>query len=286
MAKLSPVFNDTQFDDDGNLLVGGLIYTYAANSSTPLATYTDESGATPQANPIVLDARGEAANSIWLTEGNSYKLRLFDALGNFIREFDDIAGVGDSAITLDQWVASGITPTYVSATQFTLPGDQTSAFAVNRRIKATVTAGTVYGYISVAAYTSLTTVTVILDSGSLDSGLSAVQLGLITPDNTGLPQIPDFVKSAMIQDDAILSRMLSARSPPPSLPTLSPSLLRPRPEKTHPPMILFFACSAMPLLRLAITLSARSLPPLRWLFPLDLRLAQPMRSSLSSTFSL
>ena len=209
MAKLSPVFQDAQFDSNGNLLVGGKIYTYVAGSSTPLASYTDEAGGTAQSNPIILNARGEVDDPIWLTEGQSYKLRLFDAANNFIREFDDITGVGDNSVTLDQWIASGVTPTYVSPTQFTLPGDQTSAFAVNRRIKATVTAGTVYGYISVSAYTSLTTVTAVLDSGSLDAGLSAVQLGLITPDNTSIPQIPDWVTPEMFEDNSVTSRAIA-----------------------------------------------------------------------------
>src|SRR5690606_22988438 len=98
----------------------------------------------------------------------------------------------------DQWVDSGVTPTYVNATQFTLPGDQTNAFQVNRRIKATVTSGTVYGYISVSAFAALTTVTVVLDSGTLDSGLTDVQLGLITPNNTSFR-----VTTAMIADGAV-----------------------------------------------------------------------------------
>lgn len=92
-----------------------------------------------------------------------------------------------------QWERWGLTPTYVSATQFTLAGDQRTSnggpIAVNRRIKATVTAGTVYGYISVVAYTSLTTITVVMDGASaLDSGLSEVAYGALTEDSGALPQ--------------------------------------------------------------------------------------------------
>ncbi len=79
-----------------------------------------------------------------------------------------------------QWERWGLTPTYLSATQFTLVGDQVSSGPcyVNPRIKATVTAGMVYGYISAASYTNpTTTVTVVLDSGALDAGLSEVQFG-------------------------------------------------------------------------------------------------------------
>jgi hypothetical protein len=190
MAKLSPVFNWAEFIN-GIPATGGKVFAYAAGSSTKQNTYTDEGGLTANPNPIILDARGEPPNDIWLTEGQSYKFVFTsstdtDPPTSPIRTIDDVTGVNDTGTTTSQWVDSGVTPTYVNATQFTLPGDQTTEFQVNRRIKATVTAGTVYGYISASVFGALTTVTVVLDSGTLDSGLSAVQLGLITPTNTSL----------------------------------------------------------------------------------------------------
>jgi hypothetical protein len=195
MAKLSPVFNWAELIN-GIPATGAKVFTYVAGSSTKQNTYTDEGGLTANPNPIVLDARGEPPNDIWLTEGQSYKF-VFTASTDTdpptspIRTIDDITGVNDTGVTTSQWVDSGVTPTYVNATSFTLPGDQTTEFQVNRRIKATVTAGTEYGYISASVFGALTTVTVVLDSGALDSGLSAVQLGLITPANTSFPILPD-----------------------------------------------------------------------------------------------
>jgi len=191
-VRLAPVFNNEQFIN-GLPASGGLLFSYAAGSSTKLTTYTDSTGVTPQANPIVLNARGEPASPIWLTSGLSYKFVFSpstdtDPPTSPIRTIDNITGINDSSTTIDQWVVSGLTPTYVSATQFTLVGDQTSAFEVNRRVKFSVTAGTVYGYISVSAYTTLTTVTVVLDSGALDAGLSAVYLGLLTATNVSYPK--------------------------------------------------------------------------------------------------
>ena len=194
MAKLSPLFNEAQFIN-GIPASGAKIFTYAAGSSTKQTTYTDEDGLVAQSNPIILNSRGEPDNPIWLAEGQSYKMVFApstdtDPPTSPIRTIDDVSGVGDNSISLDQWVDSGVTPTYVSATQFTLPGDQTSNFTVKRRVKATVTAGTIYGSISTSAYTSLTTVTVDWDgSSALDSGLSAIQLGLITTDNTSIPSV-------------------------------------------------------------------------------------------------
>lgn len=86
-----------------------------------------------------------------------------------------------------QWYAPGLAPTYVSTVSFTLVGDQTAAFHAGRRFKAIVTAGTVYGRIAKSVFTTLTTLTVILDSGSLDSGLSTVYLGVPTVLNPGTP---------------------------------------------------------------------------------------------------
>ncbi len=49
-----------------------------AGTTTPLATYTDSTGLTPNANPVILDANGEA--NVWMTDG-SYKFVLLDSLG-------------------------------------------------------------------------------------------------------------------------------------------------------------------------------------------------------------
>jgi microcystin-dependent protein len=86
-----------------------------------------------------------------------------------------------------QWLTSGVTPTFVNTTSFTLAGDQTGQFQVGRRLKLTETAGTVYGYILTSIFISITTVTVVLDSGVLDSGLNQVQYGILTPNNSSIP---------------------------------------------------------------------------------------------------
>lgn len=201
--KLSPVLNDQQFSNAGILLSGGKIETYLAGSTTPATTYTSPSGTVAQANPIILNVRGEVDNLIYLTTGISYKFILKDASNNILRTYDNIEGVNDSSLTIDQWVNSGVTPVFVNATQFTLAGDQTSAFHVNRRVKLLVTAGTVYGYISASVFGALTTVTVVLDSGVLDSGLSSVQLGLITANNTSLRVISAMLPSQIITRDKL-----------------------------------------------------------------------------------
>lgn len=195
-VNLSPVFNDAQLDSSGNPFSGALLFTYTAGSANKLTTYKDSAGGTPHANPIELNARGEPPAPIWLTAGNTYKFRLClstesDPPSTSVRDIDNVSGTNDTTVTVDQWAASGLTPTYVSATQFTLAGDQTTAFHVGRRLKTTNSGGTIYSTITVSAYGALTTVTVVNDSGTLDAGLSAVSYGIQTVDNPSEPVLTD-----------------------------------------------------------------------------------------------
>jgi hypothetical protein len=88
-----------------------------------------------------------------------------------------------------EWLNYGLTPTFVSATQFTVPGNQTGIYSVGRRVRAFVTAGTVYGTVTASAFASQTTVTVALDSGNLDSGISEVDVGILNPANSSLDHL-------------------------------------------------------------------------------------------------
>lgn len=63
MALLT-VFRHRFYKNDGSLNAGGKVYTYVAGTSTPVATYTDSTAATPNTNPIILDSKGEA--DIWV----------------------------------------------------------------------------------------------------------------------------------------------------------------------------------------------------------------------------
>jgi len=87
MAILTPTPKMQFFAASGAPLAGGKLYTYAAGTTTPLATYTDDTGATANTNPIILDSRGEA--SIWLS-GDPYKFKLTDANDVEIWTVDDI----------------------------------------------------------------------------------------------------------------------------------------------------------------------------------------------------
>ena len=91
---LTPSPKQQYFDNNGNPLVGGKLYSFAAGTNTPLATYTDSTGNTSNPNPTILDSRGEA--SIWLSTV-AYKLRLVDANNVEIWTVDNVA---DEVLTI------------------------------------------------------------------------------------------------------------------------------------------------------------------------------------------
>src|SRR4051812_4354755 len=75
----------------------GTITTYAAGSTTPLATYTTSAGSVQNANPIVLGTDGRPPNEIWIT-GVAYRFDLKDSLGNLIKTYDNLGGYVDTTV--------------------------------------------------------------------------------------------------------------------------------------------------------------------------------------------
>lgn len=100
MAALTPAPKIQFFDANGNPLAGGKLYSYDAGTTTPRPTYTNYGGATPNANPVILDSRGEA--NVWL-DSSLYKLKLTSATDVEIWTVDNVGG----AATLAQFAASG-----------------------------------------------------------------------------------------------------------------------------------------------------------------------------------
>lgn len=193
-ALFSPYGNSQVVDANGDPAMGYTITTYAAGSSTLLASYTDYAGLSANDNPVTLNSAGRNPNGqFWLASGLAYKFVLKDAQGVTVQTVDNVTGTNDPATlsTTDQWVTFSGTPTYISATSFSVSGDQTGTLHVLRRLKTTNTGGTVHLRISASSYdsgTGLTTVTVVNDSGSLDSGLSSVSYGLLSATNPSIPE--------------------------------------------------------------------------------------------------
>jgi len=99
-VNLSPVGNGQQFfDNNGVPLSGGLLYTYQAGSSTPLATYTDINGSIANANPIVLNSSGRLDNEVWLTYGFNYKFVLQTSAATTLGTYDNLYGIIGVTVT-------------------------------------------------------------------------------------------------------------------------------------------------------------------------------------------
>lgn len=86
---LTPTPKQQYFDNNGNPLSGGKLYSFEAGTTTPLATYTSSTGGSSNPNPLILDSRGEG--SVWLTSGTAYKLRLTTAADVEIWTVDNVA---------------------------------------------------------------------------------------------------------------------------------------------------------------------------------------------------
>src|SRR5271157_1996847 len=78
-AQLTPNAIQQFFDSNGIPLAGGKLYSYAAGTSTPQATYTDATALSANPNPTILDAEGRC--EVWITNAG-YKFTLTDALNN------------------------------------------------------------------------------------------------------------------------------------------------------------------------------------------------------------
>ena len=99
-VNLSPVAGAAAqfFDNSGNVLTGGKLYTYAAGTTTPQATYTTAVGNVARSNPIILDAAGRVPGSgeIWLSGNISYKFVIKDTNDVLIGTYDNLSGLASA----------------------------------------------------------------------------------------------------------------------------------------------------------------------------------------------
>jgi hypothetical protein len=81
------------FDNNGNPLSGGKLYTYEAGTTTPAITYTSLAGTTAHTNPIILDSAGRVpGGEIWLNADDSYKFFLTSSTNVTVATWDNIFG--------------------------------------------------------------------------------------------------------------------------------------------------------------------------------------------------
>lgn len=130
---LSPIPQFTSYLQSGVPNAFGCIFTYASGTTTPLATYTDSTGTTQNANPVVLSAGGTA--NIWLQAGVNYSVKAVaysgavNCLGG--STIYTVNGIGGGASVLTTNVSWTSTPQFTDQSQvqlftITLQGNTTA----------------------------------------------------------------------------------------------------------------------------------------------------------------
>jgi hypothetical protein len=107
VAKLDVI--EHLLDNNGLQLAGGKVYTYAASTTTPLATYVDNDGVTANQNPGTLDSSGRI--DLWFQVGLSYKVIVKTSAGVTLKTVDGVgvAGTQTNAKVILTW--TGVQPT-------------------------------------------------------------------------------------------------------------------------------------------------------------------------------
>jgi hypothetical protein len=99
------------FNNDGTVLSGGKLYTYAAGTSSPQTTYTTFAANIAHANPIILNSSGRVSGGgeIWLNMANAYKFVLNTSDDVLIGTWDNIIGPATLYFTIDNFTGNGTT---------------------------------------------------------------------------------------------------------------------------------------------------------------------------------
>ena len=176
VATISPDPRLQFFASDGSFLVGGKLYTYAAGTTTPLATYTTYTGLIANTNPIILDSRGEA--SVWLSS-SKYKFVLKTAADVEVWTQDQLQGYAnaDGSNATGTWPISitgnaataTLATTATTATYATTAGSVTPGVAVDKIIAGTnitISPGSGLGTVTINAASAGGTVTSVTGAGT------------------------------------------------------------------------------------------------------------------------
>lgn len=132
-VALAPVPQLQFFTQTGLPLAFGCVFTYQVGTTTPLATYTDYTGVTLNANPVILSGGGSA--NIWLISGQGYSFRVKSSGGSNCSSGSTLYTVNGIGLTgstvLTTAVPYSASPTFTDAAQnqlftMTLTGNATS----------------------------------------------------------------------------------------------------------------------------------------------------------------
>jgi hypothetical protein len=161
-VTLAPAPKLQFFYANGQPLQGCKITTSISGTSTPLATYTDNTGTVQNQNPVTCDAGGFV--SIWLIAGQVYRFTVADA--NFVQQYivDGIVGIGGGSSGASANWSALLPGTNNNAGAFIATGNSWD-FSGATSFKAAVSAGCVPSAPGQFCYDSTANKWVFVESG-------------------------------------------------------------------------------------------------------------------------
>jgi len=170
-----------QHDENGLPAVGWKLHTYEVGTLNNKTTYSDSDLTVENTNPIILDSLGMA--SLYYNG----RARLIMKNASNITKWEEI----DVSVSPDdpaEWIGSQ-DASFTTGTSFTVLSNQTTIFHINRRVKLTGSGfGTIYGSVTNSSYSApLTTVTLAVDSGTMDATLNTAFYSTLSADNPSYP---------------------------------------------------------------------------------------------------
>lgn len=190
--QISP-FGNMQFLTPGGVpAVGYKLFVYEGRSTNKAIVYTDQNGNGRHENPITLEANGFTPQPIYIDTTKTYKFVMafgedLDPPTMPLYVVDQVTvGLETPTVSTPEW-STGSTPTYVGAAQFSVTGNQTSTYHIGRRVKVITGSGALYGTVTASVFSTVTTVTIALDSGTLDVTLSAVYYSFLSATGSSWP---------------------------------------------------------------------------------------------------
>ena len=188
------------FDDNGVPLVGGKLYSYAAGTTTLLATYTTSAGTVANTNPIILNAGGRTPNEIWQATGVLLKFVLYNSLNELIGTYDGIPSIND--------------PFGINSQLSSVAGTNSITATATPTLTAYAT-GAIYSFIALNTNTGAATLSIdgltatsITKNGSVALSAGDIQTGkmmLVEYDGTTFQLVNNIVYGGSITNGNIVS---------------------------------------------------------------------------------
>lgn len=212
MATPMPMPKARFFDSNGDPLAGGKLYSYAAGTSTPQTTYANSVETVPNANPVILDANGEA--TIFMGS-SAYKFVLKDSTDTTLWTVDGVAQVVDGTVTTAKLADGSVTTAKIADLAVTTAKIADGAVGTDKIAAATITTSKLFdGIVTTAKMADLAITTAKIADSAV--GTDKIAAGTITTSKLfdGIVTVDKMASNSVstikIVDNAVTPAKLSA----------------------------------------------------------------------------